>query len=318
MFCFTLVTTDNFDYATSTAESLFERIFLRPQHYKTEALQKGVRRDMFYTIKADLFNETTADDNGVYLNSRSNKKQYAIETNEGKVTNIKTVHQTPDGRLYYNVRNGKNYSVAYVNKENFFTLERYYRQNKSNQFLKRLIVTIKCHTDNLYCSYIGVPHSLDNKNCDKVEILPHGNSKKEDANLYIRTSQKIMDRERALLAAGHPVQYVYDKLLDESSGLLKSKSQSSEPRDKRQIYIQNAKRKCKENDKCEDDDDLSDLLLRQLKSTDVVESIVIKKNCYFYFVATEKQTNDISTVCCSGNDVSVLGIGYILTIYLQF
>ena len=52
-----------------------------------------------------------------------------------------------------------------------------------------------------------------------------------------------MDREGALLAEGHPVQYIYDKLLDESDGPLKSKFQSSEPRDKRQIYSQNAKRK---------------------------------------------------------------------------
>ena len=113
---------------------------------------------------------------------------------------------------------------------------------------------------------------------------------------------------RALLAEGHPVQYIYDKLLDESGGLLKSKSKSSEPRgkrqiysqiakrrwEKRQIYSQNAKRKRQGNNIGEDDDDLSDLL-RQLKSINVVESIVIKKICYFYLVTTEKQTNDIST-----------------------
>ena len=118
---------------------------------------------MFYTIKTDLFNETTADDNGAYLNSRSNKKLYFIETNKWKVTNIKIVHMTSDGRLYYNIRIGKNYSVVYVNKENSFTLERYYWQNKSNPFLKRLIVKIKCHTNNLYCPYIGVCYSLSNK-----------------------------------------------------------------------------------------------------------------------------------------------------------
>ena len=118
---------------------------------------------MFYTIKTDLFNETTADDNGAYLNSRTNKKLYFIETNKWKVTNIKIVHMTPDGRLYYNIRIGKNYSVVYVNKENSFTLERYYWQNKSNPFLKRLIVKIKCHTNNLYCPYIGVCYSLSNK-----------------------------------------------------------------------------------------------------------------------------------------------------------
>ena len=233
-----------------------------------------------------MFNKTTADDNGTYLNSRSNK-QYFIETNKRKVTNIKIFNQTPDGRLYYNVRNEKNYSVVYVNKENLFTLERYDRQNKSNPFLKRLIVKIKCHTDNMYCPYIGVCYPLDNKNFDEVEILQHGNLKKQDANPYIRTSQKTMDQERALLSEGHPVQYVYNKLLDESGGPLKSNSQLSEPCDKRQIYSQNAKRKCQRNDKGENDDDLSDLL-RQLKLINVIESIVLKKNCYFYFVVTEK------------------------------
>ena len=99
MFCFTLVIIDNFDYATPTVESLFKRIVLRPRHYEMETPLKGVRSDMFYTIKTDLFSETTADDNGAYLNSRSNKKQYFIETNEGKVTNIKIVHQAPDRRL---------------------------------------------------------------------------------------------------------------------------------------------------------------------------------------------------------------------------
>ena len=88
----------------------------------------------------------------------------------------------------------------------------------------------------MYCPYIGICYSLSNKDCDEVEVLPHGNSKKENAKPYIRTSQKTMDRERALLAEGHSVQYVYDKLLDESGGPLKSKSKSSEPRVKRQIY----------------------------------------------------------------------------------
>ena len=83
-----------------------------------------------------------------------------------KVTNIKIVQQTPDRRLYYNVRNGKNYSVVHVNKENSFTLEHYYRQNKRSPFLKRLIVKIKCHTDNLYCPYIGFYYSFGNRNCD--------------------------------------------------------------------------------------------------------------------------------------------------------
>ena len=45
-----------------------------------EASQRNVRSDMVYTIKGDFFNETTADKNGVYLNSRSNKKQYFTDS----------------------------------------------------------------------------------------------------------------------------------------------------------------------------------------------------------------------------------------------
>ena len=51
---------------------------------------------------------------------------------------------------------------------------------------------------------------------------------------------------------------IYHNLL-ESGGPLKSKSQSSEPHDKRQIYRQNAERKHQENHKGKDDNDLSNL-----------------------------------------------------------
>ena len=79
--------------------------------------------------------------------------------------------------------------------------------------------------------------------------------------------------------------HLAEKLLDESGGPLQSKSQPSEPCDKRQIHSQNTnkknnkKTKCQENDKVEGDDDLSDLL-HQLKSVDVAGSIVIKENRY--------------------------------------
>jgi len=49
-----------------------ERIFLRPHDYEKQTPQKGVRENMFYTIKAGLFNEVTPDDNGAYLNSKNN------------------------------------------------------------------------------------------------------------------------------------------------------------------------------------------------------------------------------------------------------
>ena len=39
---------------------------------------------MVYTIREDFLNETTADKNGAYLNSRKNKKQYFTESYQHK------------------------------------------------------------------------------------------------------------------------------------------------------------------------------------------------------------------------------------------
>ena len=50
--------------------------------------------------------------------------------------------------------------------------------------------------------------------------------------------------EDQLLSSGHAVAKIYDKVLQESGGPLNSQSQSSEPKDKSQIYRQkNKKRK---------------------------------------------------------------------------
>ena len=140
------------------------------------------------------------------------------------VTNIKIVHQTPDGRLYYNVRNGKRFSVVHVNKENSFISEQYYRQNKSKPFLKSLISKIKCHTNNLHCPYIGFFYSFGNRNCDmQLKSYRMGIRKRKMQTRIYASRKKRMDQDRALLTEGHPVQYVYDNLLDESASPLKSK-----------------------------------------------------------------------------------------------
>ena len=141
---FNLFTIDNFDYAAPPNKSLFEGIALRPQHYDIEMPQKGVRSDMVYTIYAD------------YLSYTILTPEVIRSTTLLEVTIIKFVHQTPDERLHYSVRNAKNSSVVYVNKENSFTLEHCYRHNNRIPFLKRLIKKIRCHTDNL-CS--GIPYS---------------------------------------------------------------------------------------------------------------------------------------------------------------
>ena len=58
---------------------------------------------------------------------------------------------------------------------------------------------------------------------------------------------------------------------------------SAEPRNKRELYNVNLKRQreSKPNDAGDVGDDLSSLL-RDLKSMHVVETIIVKKRCYFF------------------------------------
>ena len=51
---------------------------LNPEKFTRDTPLKGVRSDQFYTIKKECFNDVTTDDNGAYLNSRSNKRVYAF------------------------------------------------------------------------------------------------------------------------------------------------------------------------------------------------------------------------------------------------
>ena len=62
---------------------------------------KGIKSDYFYAIMKDY---VTTDDNGTYLNSRSNKKVYAVGSfNDGELQNVKIVHQNNDGTYFYNL-----------------------------------------------------------------------------------------------------------------------------------------------------------------------------------------------------------------------
>ena len=72
--------------------------------------------------------------------------------------------------------------------------------------------------------------------------IPHGNAKSANASPYTRTSQKKLERERTLLAEGHSMQGTYDLQIKESGGAYASSSQSTVPRNKRQLYNVNLER----------------------------------------------------------------------------
>ena len=110
---------------------------LNPKKFAQDAPLKGLRIDYLYTIKKECFNDVTTDNNGAYLNSRSNKRVYTVGSfNDGELQNVKIVHQSSDGTHFYKSQNGRNYEVVNINAKEVYTIERYYRQSKSIKGLK--------------------------------------------------------------------------------------------------------------------------------------------------------------------------------------
>ena len=249
---------------------------LRPNDFEISPSPKGVRENTFYTVRMQYFNDATTDGNGVYVKSNNTKKNCYIQydTERQIVTSIKIVDNNIDGNFYYNERNCRQYNVVNVDTVDVYTVERYYRQNKSMVGLKRLIIKIKSCNTGKYCDHFALIYSKDSSVNEDVVILPHGNSKYTSARSYIRTSNEIIEVEDQLLSSGHSV-------AEKSGGPLYSQSQSSEPRDISQIYRRkNKKRKeCTENNQKGDD---LQLLINSLNEIDLIQSTVIKKESYFF------------------------------------
>ena len=263
-----------FDYNNATESMLFERIVLCPNDFEINPPRKGVRENVFYTARMQHFNDATTDDDGAYVKSNNTKKNCYIQ-----MTLRDNIHNNIDGNFYYNERNGRQYNVVNVDTVDIYTVESYYCQNKSIVGLKRLIVKIKkCNTGKYY-DHFALMYSRDANVNEDVEILPHGNSKYTSERPYIRTSNKILEVEDQLLSSGYSVAEIYNKVLQESVGLLNSQLRSSKPRDKSLIYQwKNKKQKeCTENNQKGDD------LINSLNKPDLIQSIIIKKDSYFFF-----------------------------------
>ena len=95
-------TGDKFDHENPFAESLIDKIMLNPEKGAQDTPLKGIRSDYFYTIKKKCFNDVATEDNGAYLNSRSNKRVYAVGSfNDGELQNVKIVHKSNNGSYFY-------------------------------------------------------------------------------------------------------------------------------------------------------------------------------------------------------------------------
>ena len=116
-----------------------------------------------------------------------------------------------------------------------------------------IIVNVQCLTKINYEDHKLVIYHCDKKHQNKDEapkILHHGNTKniiKEDMP-YIRTTKATLNKVDHLLSKGKSLKDTYDAVKLSSGGPLYSTTQSSEPRNQKQIY--NRKIHCKRKSCC--------------------------------------------------------------------
>ena len=141
---FKFLNESSFNFEKSSSEELFQLLLVNPELCEEKQPLKSVRRNKVYTIRNSSFDDISCDNNGAYINSNNVKRDFFVKITNSKVT-VKKVHVV-NGELLYKERKSRIYIDNFVDKNNVFLIERYYRQNKSIPQLKRMIFRIK----NLY------------------------------------------------------------------------------------------------------------------------------------------------------------------------
>ena len=259
-----------------------------------------------YTTKQKL-DEIVSDDNGAYLHTSSTSKEYVVEFDSSSSLTSRIVHMDASGEFYYKKRNGRSYDVVQVEKDTVFMMHRYYRKSKSFPGLRQMIVRVSpihATKERDYCCVI-YSYSGDVE-AEREHVLPHGNATKR-SRPYVKTTKETLSKIDAHLLNGKTTQETYDLTLEESGGPMKSKSQSEQPRDQKQIN--NRKNQVKEKEKSgqTNENDHLYVLLQQLHEIDLVRTITVKRNSVLFILMTDEMVNDIKQFCC-GNNASVLGI----------
>ena len=116
---------------------------------------------------------------------------------------------------------------------------------------------------------------------------------------YIGTSRETMDNLRDNISSRKSVIEVYNLTLEESGGPLKSTSQNQQPLETKQVQIVkgllNSDKKQNEEDAEKEQTGEKDgiyEMLHQLREIDIVHSVTIKKDAFFFITMTEEIAQD--------------------------
>ena len=190
-------------------------VLLRGKDFVEMEPLKETFHNKMYTVVGYTINQINCDDNGAYGDTRSVKKHYCVQEENGKLI-VNTLYKEGNQYLQH-VRNGRSYDKLLVEPSKVYTIERYYRRNKSFPGLRHMVVKFK-NVDKMYCENVFCVVYSYNKSSADYELLPHGNSTKID-HPYIRTLQAVIHEEDQMLTTRKP-RKVYDKMVKSANPLI--------------------------------------------------------------------------------------------------
>ena len=124
-----------------------------------------------YAIKSYSLNLVTWDDNWAYTQRRTTKPNYLVtrKSNSAEMK-VEIGHKNNRGEYLYKQRDDRYYTDVLTVATDIYTVERYYRQNKSISSLRNLTVQVKHKWNQLQAIFmLFVPD--DQTNITKVILL---------------------------------------------------------------------------------------------------------------------------------------------------
>ena len=122
-------------------------VLLRGKDFVEMELLKGICHNKMYTVVGYTINQINCDETGAYGDTRSVKKDYYFQEIDSKLI-VNTVYK--EGNQYVqHVRNGRSYDKLLLELSKVYTIERYYRRNKSVPGLRHMVVKVK-NVDKMY------------------------------------------------------------------------------------------------------------------------------------------------------------------------
>ena len=160
-----------FDHENPTAEMLLTVVLLRGKDFVEMEPLKGICHSKMYTVVGYTIKQIICDDNGAYGDTKSVKKDYYVQEEDGKMI-VNIVYK--DGTQYVqHVRNRQSYDKLLIEPSKVYTIERYKRM-KSFSGLRHMAVKVKNVNKMYYEDFLCVVYSYNKSSAD-YEMFPHGN-----------------------------------------------------------------------------------------------------------------------------------------------